>query len=282
MAAKMLSFRSQQRWQYRSLSALLLGFLSLCVLSCAPRYNLRFGSDRWQQANDRKPISIPNERTESLFLDGAEMQLFYQLERLGTLSERSQSSSYHFGFGNKQEALNVNNFDEVADSTWFTNRVGRSTAGKPVMTDDEIAQGPKLSTGPETTGPWTILSAKTQGQTPGFFLKDARGDIYIVKFDPPGYAEIASGAEMISTSFFHAFGYNVPENYIVRFDPKILTLSPKAKTKDLLGNKVPFTQEKLQKVLNKIQVGNDGLIRALASKIFKRHTTRAHSVPRCS
>jgi hypothetical protein len=264
MAAKMLFSRLQLHWQSNKFTA--IGLCLIVVLftaGCAPKYNLSYPAKRWQQANDKNLIEKPAGREESLFLDGADMQFFYQLERLGTLTERSQSSRQHLGIGNKQEALNVNNFDEVANSTWFTNRIGRRS-----MTDQEIANGPRNSTGPSAQGPWTILSAKTQGQTPGFFLKDANGTIFVVKFDPANYPEIASGAELISTSFFYAFGYNVPENFVVQFNPDILTLSPKAKTKDALGNKIPFTEESLHRVLETIPVDSKGQMRALASKLL--------------
>ena len=50
--------------------------------------------------------------------------------------------------------------------------------------------------------------------TPGFTIQDSTGEIYWIKFDPKTNPEMASGAEVISTKFFHAFGYHVPENYL--------------------------------------------------------------------
>ena len=58
--------------------------------------------------------------------------------------------------------------------------------------------------------------------TPGFSIKDGHGVGYILKFEPPGFSEMVSGAEVVSTKLFHAAGYHVPENYIVYFHPDIL------------------------------------------------------------
>ena len=49
-------------------------------------------------------------------------------------------------------------------------------------------------------------------------IEDERGDAYFLKFDPPGNPEMATAAEVISTKFFYAMGYHVPENYIVHWN----------------------------------------------------------------
>ena len=41
---------------------------------------------------------------------------------------------------------------------------------------------------------------------------------YLVKFDPLSNPELASAADVITSKFFYALGYNVPENYVVYFD----------------------------------------------------------------
>ena len=60
---------------------------------------------------------------------------------------------------------------------------------------------------------------KGEGVTPGFTIRDSAGEIYWIKFDPAGFPEMASGAEVISTKFFHAFGYHVAENYLATLRP---------------------------------------------------------------
>ena len=58
------------------------------------------------------------------------------------------------------------------------------------------------------------------------------GSIYFVKFDPPSNPEMASGAEVISTKFFHAFGYHVPENYLATLRRESLVIGDGAQVAD--------------------------------------------------
>jgi len=122
-------------------------------------------------------------------------------------------------------ALNVNTLDEVPDSSWFTNRLGTR-----VMTAEEVETGPIVGTGP-APGTWTIIEGKNEGITPGLTMVDSRGDLYYVKFDPPSNPEMATGAEVISTQFFHALGYHVPENYIAVLHPADLRIDEAATIK---------------------------------------------------
>lgn len=121
------------------------------------------------------------------------------------------------------EALNVDNFDEVPNSTWFTNRNGTSA-----MSLAEIRRGPNRTYGPDTTSVWTVVSAKIAGVTPGFTIEDALGQKYIIKLDPPDFPELPSGAEVVSARLMYAAGYNTPENYIAYLDPKRLRVGPEA------------------------------------------------------
>jgi hypothetical protein len=42
--------------------------------------------------------------------------------------------------------------------------------------------------------------------------------LYILRFDPKGHLEMATGSAMSASRFFHALGYFVDESYIVYFD----------------------------------------------------------------
>ena len=77
-----------------------------------------------------------------------------------------------------------------------------------------------------------MIARKSEGVTPGFTIRDSAGEIYWIKFDPKGFAEMASGAEVISTKFFHAFGYHVAENYLATFRLEDLRVAPDATMKD--------------------------------------------------
>src|SRR5262249_13137838 len=109
-------------------------------------------------------------------------------------------------------SLGVNTLDEVPDNPWYTNRHAEAR-----MTIQQLVRGPGDGQPPSQSGKWKIISAKTDGVTPGFMIEDANAARYLLKFDPARYPELASAADMIGSKFFYAFGYNTPENYIVRF-----------------------------------------------------------------
>ncbi|MBI4971612.1 MAG: hypothetical protein HZC17_07230 [Candidatus Omnitrophica bacterium] len=163
-------------------------------------------------------------------------------------------------FNLKKPSVNANVYDELPDSTFFTNRIGRKD-----MTAEEIVKGPEVTTGPETTGPWTIVKGKFEGITPGFFIKDAKGNEYLLKFDPPGYAELSSGAEAIASRMMYALGYNVPQYTVVYFDPSILTVWEHATYYAKSGFNRPLTMEKVTEALKDINRTPDGKLRASAS-----------------
>lgn len=164
-------------------------------------------------------------------------------------------------FGKPKQALNRTAFDEVANSSWFTNRNAVNR-----LTLEQVKKGPNTGEGPDTSGVWTVFRAKAEGVTPGFTIKDRRGNTYLIKFDPLGYAELASGAEVVSTKLFYAAGYNVPENYVTYFHPNILRLGEKVKFTDEKGRDRFMNENDLQEILGRIQQLPDGRIRALASK----------------
>ncbi|MEO5896177.1 MAG: hypothetical protein ABIS06_10780 [Vicinamibacterales bacterium] len=157
-------------------------------------------------------------------------------------------------------AVNVNTVDEVPDSSWFENRIGRQP-----WSVDRIVKGPDSGTGP-ADGPWTVIGAKAEGITPGLTIKDAKGDVYFVKFDPPSNPEMASGAEIISTKLFHAFGYHTPENYISTLRPDTLVIAPDTRLPDEDGKPRKMDGDDLDKLLQKAARRSDGTIRVIASK----------------
>jgi hypothetical protein len=116
----------------------------------------------------------------------------------------------------------INTLGEVPDSEWYTNRHARRR-----MTRSELQRGPGNTTPPEMKSAWRIVSAKAEGITPGFTIVDGEGRRYLIKFDPPSNPELASAADVISSKFLYALGYNVPENYVVHFRPDQLTLDAK-------------------------------------------------------
>ena len=54
------------------------------------------------------------------------------------------------------------------------------------MSLEELVRGPNRSAGPDRSQPWTVIAAKTEGVTPGFTIRDGRGDLMVRLSDATG------------------------------------------------------------------------------------------------
>ena len=173
-------------------------------------------------------------------------------------------------------AVNVNTMDEVPDSSWFTNRIGRRA-----MAIDEIVRGPN-SMDTVVVDDWPIVRDKTSGITPGYRVTDPSGRLYQIKFDPPDHPEMASGAEVIGAAIYHALGYNVVEGYVVEIDPAKIVIAPTATTVDMSGRRRPMRRSDVDRLLARAARLPNGKYRATASRFadgiplgyFKYYGTR--------
>ena len=155
-------------------------------------------------------------------------------------------------------AMNVNAWDEVPDSSWFMNRIGR----RAVSIEELLEGAPGAAPGP---GKWEVNRLKTQGYTPGVRFRDSAGEGFVLKLDLPEAPERNSAADKIGSLLVHAAGYYAPQNTIVVFRPEDLVLAKDARFEDLLGRRRPMTQNDLDAVISKLSRREDGTIRALAS-----------------
>jgi hypothetical protein len=164
--------------------------------------------------------------------------------------------------GKPREAINVDDHDAVRlPSTWWQPRVGFL----PVSVE-QVLHGP--GPGGPLAGTWTVTRAKTQGVTPGFFIKDPAGTRFILKFDPPSCPEMATGADVVSSYLFWAAGYNVPSNTIAYFRAESLLVAPDAKYTDDNGRKRPMSQAFVTHLLSRVRREPDGSYRAMASRLL--------------
>jgi hypothetical protein len=157
-------------------------------------------------------------------------------------------------------SLAVNTLGEVPDSAWFTNRIG----SRP-MSIEELVRGPGDANPPAMDKPWTVISGKNEGITPGLVIRDSKGRKYFLKFDPKTNPEMASAADVVGSKFFYDLGYNGPENYIVRFTRNQLTVNEKSTYKTPDGKKRAMTARDVDDVLAKSPREKEGLYRGLAS-----------------
>ena len=160
-----------------------------------------------------------------------------------------------------RRAMSINTIDEVPDSSWFTNRI---ISGTPMSVMD-VARGPDTGKGP-APGKWTLASGKSDGITPGFTILDAAGDRWFIKFDPPKWREMASGAEVAVTKLFHALGYHVPENYIAELTRDNLVIDDRSTITAADGGERHLTDADVNRLLKMAAQESDGSYRVIASK----------------
>jgi hypothetical protein len=168
-----------------------------------------------------------------------------------------------FGYKPGEEiprSVNVNTLGEVPDSSWFTNRIGVRD-----MSIAELARGPARTGGPDMSAPLTVIAAKTAGISPGFTVRDSRGDIYFVKFDPQSYPNLSTAVDVIASKFFYAMGYNVPENYIAYIDPGNLQIEPGTEVVIAGDHRESMSQRHLDEIFGRVALLPDGRARAIAS-----------------
>ena len=196
---------------------------------------------------------------------------------LSTIYDVIEHTLLHRPDGPPPAAVNVNTLGEVPDSSWFTNR-----AGSRAMTVEEYVRGAATVGPPDVDGPLTVIAAKSGGITPGFTMRDRRGHVYFVKFDPAAHAGLSTAADAIASRFFHAFGYHVPQNDVAFIRREQLSVDPKARLTLSGGGKRPMTEADLDTTLANAARHPDGRIRIVASLRlegeplgpFKYHGTR--------
>jgi hypothetical protein len=210
---------------------------------------------------DNRPIERPREIEENQYWDIADHTFVNQVGKVLDLNVSGRWLGQLFGLCGPKQADNVNALDEPVDSSWYTRRHFYRR-----LSLEALRKGPNATDGPDTTGVWAIVSGKFEGGTAGFTIEDRHGDRYLLKFDSQGNNEMASAAEVISTKILYACGYNVPENTVVCFQPRILRIDPGAKYAGPDKIKRPMTADDLQQILSAITIQSDGRIRCLASK----------------
>jgi hypothetical protein len=216
------------------------------------------------------PLAVDNDRViDATGAHEVELDNYYDFleNSFGTPGDRT-----------KKRAVNVNTIDEVPNSSWFENRIGRRD-----MSIAELVKGPDRDVRFGTA--WTIVRGKNRGFHPGFRAvdrSDPTGTVYQLEFDPPRHPEMASGAEVVGAAFYHAFGYHTEEVYLTEIDPTAIEISPTATIRDPNGRR-PFVRKDLTEILKNAARLPNGRIRVTAERFldgddlgrFEYHGTRA-------
>jgi hypothetical protein len=158
-------------------------------------------------------------------------------------------------------AMNVNTVDEVPDSSWFTNRIGRRD-----LTVADVTKGPDTIDRISFDG-WKVSGGKSAGLQPGFRMTDPSGQLYQIEVDPPSNPELATGVETIGTAFYHAIGYNVVEVYLAELDRAALVIADDAMMRDPLnGRRRRLKKYDLDNVFERAARLSNGRYRVIVSR----------------
>jgi hypothetical protein len=204
----------------------------------APKF---YDDDPLMRALDTQDASKAQPREISLMLDAA-INLFGRP-----------------GLQDVGRAEDVNTIDEVPDSNWFTNR-----AGTGPMTPDAMYRGPNDDAGP-APGKWRV-SRKANGVSPGFTITDERNRRYFIKFDPPGFPELGTGAEAVVTRLFHALGYYVPQATVGTVRRENLVIATDATVRLPNGRIRKMRLSDIDEQLRRAERNKDGSYRVIAAE----------------
>ena len=211
---------------------------------------------------DNRSIPKPEVVEENLIWDAVDHTFFFEVGKVLDLGWTVRRVGNLLHVAPRRQADNVNALDEVPNSSWYTNRHFLRR-----MDAVALAEGPGHAQ-PDTSGSWEVVSGKFEGLAPGFTVRDAKGAIYFLKFDPKGYDGLATTAEVVSTKILYAAGYHVPQNSVVFFRSEWLTIGSEAQVSDGEGGRRPMTEADLNAILDSVQKQADGRIRCLASALL--------------
>ncbi|MBI3312988.1 MAG: hypothetical protein HYZ83_01980, partial [Candidatus Omnitrophica bacterium] len=166
--------------------------------------------------------------------------------------------------GKRLRAGDVNEYDEVPDSSFFTNRHARHG-----FSQGDLEKGYQESSGPDLSGDLTVTNSSFDDVLPTFSVTDAKGEKYLLKFDSADSPGLATSSEVIASRFYYAMGYNVPQITIIYFDPSKLVPAENAVMVEDSGFKKKLTAEKIQNYTLFLSAESDGRLRASATKILE-------------
>lgn len=235
-----------------TLAAVAGGACALLATACGSSSLRRFplAEPMWQDP-DRKPFAPkPEEYWSPLVWDGLDKSVFRPIDE--TLA-----------FERSFESVNVNALDEVPDSSWFENRLGRV-----LLSRDDMRDGPCKGVAPVTADvPWKVVSAKPNGANPGFVFELPDGRKYLAKFEKM-QLERGSSADVVGARLYWAAGFHTPCNEIVEMRPTILRIDPKATVKEK-GETVPLEQHHLDDIFRVVPSVGDDRYRAATSLLLE-------------
>ncbi len=165
--------------------------------------------------------------------------------------------------GKKVPAVNVNKFDEVPDSAFFTNRHAREK-----LSLKQLEEGFRQTAGPDLAKGLLVQKIYSEGKHLIFLAKDGKGDDYLLKFDAAETPELMTSSDVVTGRFYYALGYNVPQSDAISFERSQLTIAPDATVIGESGFEAKLTPERLEESLMFLSMDAQSRYRASASKVL--------------
>ena len=156
----------------------------------------------------------------------------------------------------------VNTMGDVMDGAWFENRHARHR-----FSPEGLKRGPGDDRPPTTDEKWRVLTLKKFGFRPGILIADSTNQLYLLRFDPKGWLEMATGADVVSSKILYALGYFVPENYIVYLEREQLALADGAESVTSSGGSRDIIEEDIENFLLDVARDPERGYRAVATRI---------------
>jgi hypothetical protein len=243
---------ASERHSTRGVSWALVGACGLVACSAAPRPfplrdPLRVDTDLrsvnvecHEEGTDDEPhhrSCAPANYISPLAWDGIDNSIFRPLVEV-------------FAVNPHGEAKNVNSFDEVADSAWFTNRIGARELSIEEIKAGACDPSELLDGETEADGAWLIDKGKVNGASLGFRVNIPGRGKFLFKTDPKDQPERASAASVIGAAAYDAVGFFTSCEQIVYFKPSVLKLKPGLRYKNNSGIERKFDKTALQSVLD--------------------------------
>lgn len=228
--------------------------LVVCALAaCAPAWKSTPHDQLFQIDAPTQVMARPVELDPSDWWDKGDLLLVRPLGRL------LSPGTYVKAVAGAPPAWDVNRLGQVPDSPWFENRIGRHDyalieAREGAAYDRQLAPGPLA-----------VISGKLEGVSAGFVVRDTAAQVWFLKLDHPGFPELSTSAEVISSRLLWLAGYRVPPMQAIDLELARLVLDPKAKTRDRFRRPIPLTAEALRGLLVNANASAQGRVRVLIS-----------------
>jgi hypothetical protein len=235
----------------RESGALLLALLGAACAATEARFPLRPALERdtdlrpvsvpcHEEGNKKEPHHVscaPENYVSPLAWDGMDNSIFRPLAEVFAVNPGGQ-------------AVNANSLDEVADSAWFTNRIGVRPLSIEELKAGACEPSELLAGEAALPGSWLIDKGKSNGASLGFRVNIPGKGKYLFKTDPKGQPERATAASVIGAAAYDAVGFFTSCEQVVYFKPSVLKLTPGLRYENNSGIERDFDQAALDSVLS--------------------------------